>query len=82
MGWFWLSSAWAVSCTDVPIRSSCGLDGVSRTDATAGETVTTASLDFTPSTVTLMRAVPAPVPVTTPVLFTVATIELLDSQTT
>jgi hypothetical protein len=82
IGWFWLSSACALTCTDVPTRSSCGLDGVSRTDDTCGDTLATASLDFTPSTVTLMRAVPAPVPVTTPVLLTVATIELLDSHTT
>jgi hypothetical protein len=82
IGWLALSRACAVSCTVVPMRSSCGLNGVSTTEDTCGLTTTTASLERRPSTVTLMRAVPEPVPVTTPLALTDATIELLDCHTT
>ena len=64
------------------MRRICVDDGDSVTLVTDWLTCTTISFERSPSTVTLRRAEPAPVPVTTPVRLTLATARLLDCHTT
>jgi hypothetical protein len=74
---FVVAVAWVVLPTPIVEDAS---DTV--TDATATDATVTVADPLWPSMVAVMLAVPAPTPVTTPALLTVATKELSDDQPT